>query len=176
MERNMQRILQEICNTGLLRLVGVRVRSDELKKHLCSRKLHWMTQTNLVRPVIGLVNQVVKQLFGFTYVMSKRTRIEDRQHCQWEIASEPWIDGLSIIAVAQRSMLCSDTQAPGHPPVPNPMEEQQNSSDNYKEGRQCFLFSRIILYLLVSPRYFNWPKAHSIFDATLPCTSGLLLS
>ena len=124
MERNMQRILQEICNTGLLRLVGVRVRSDELKIRLFSRKLlHCMAQTNLVRPVMGLVNQAVKQLFGFSYVMSKRTRIEDRQPCQWEIASEPWIDGLSIIAVAQRSLICTDTQTPGHPRIPTPMEE-----------------------------------------------------
>jgi hypothetical protein len=77
----------------------------------------------MVKPVMGLVNQATKRMFGFTYVSSARTRSEGRQYGTWDLTPVQLISGLSIVDVARRSALCTDTDTPGHPRVPTPMEE-----------------------------------------------------
>jgi hypothetical protein len=116
-EENMQQILAEIHNTGLPRLVGIRVRNNELKKNI------QLEERKMVKPVMGLVNQATKRMFGFTYVSSARTRSEGRQYGTWDLTPAQLISGLSIVDVARRSALCTDTDTPGHPRVPTPMEE-----------------------------------------------------
>ena len=116
-EENMQQILAEIHKTGLPRLVGIRVRNNELKKNI------QLEERKMVKPVMGLVNQATKRMFGFTYVSSARTRSEGRQYGTWDLTPAQLISGLSIVDVARRSALCTDTDTPGHPRVPTPMEE-----------------------------------------------------
>jgi len=113
-EESMQRIIEEIHKTGLLRLIGIRVRNNKLKKNIQPEG------RKMMKTVMGLVNQATKRVFGFTYKLSNRTRSEGQQYCTWE-QTPVQLNGLSVIDVAGRSMLCTDIKTPGHPRVPIPM-------------------------------------------------------
>jgi hypothetical protein len=118
LEENMQQILTEIQNTGIQRLVQIRVRNNQLKKKQSD-------VLSMVKPVMGFVNQATKRMFGFTYKSSERTRSEGQRYYTWEQTPVQLLNGLSFIDVAQRSMLCTDINTPGHPPVPLPVDENE---------------------------------------------------
>ena len=114
----MQQILTEIQNTGIQRLVQIRVRNNQLKKKQSD-------VLSMVKPVMGFVNQATKRMFGFTYKSSERTRSEGQRYYTWEQTPVQLLNGLSFIDVAQRSMLCTDINTPGHQPVPLPVDENE---------------------------------------------------
>ena len=83
-EENMQRIIEEIHKTGLLRLIGIRVRNNKLKKNIQPEG------RKMMKSVMGLVNQATKRVFGFTYKLSNRTRSEGQQYCAWDTCATQW--------------------------------------------------------------------------------------
>ena len=114
-KENMQQITEEIHKTRLVRLIGIRVRNNDLKKKKPGTP-------KMIKAVIGLVNQATKRMFGFTYKLSERARSDGQQYCTWE-QTPAHLNDCSVIDVARRSMLCTDIETPGHPRVPIPMEE-----------------------------------------------------
>ena len=114
-KESLQQITEEIHKTGLVRLIGIRVRNNDLKKKKSGTP-------KMVKAVIGLVNQATKRMFGFTYKLSERARSDGQQYCTWE-QTPAHLNDCSVIDVARRSMLCTDIETPGHPCVPIPMEE-----------------------------------------------------
>ncbi len=122
LEENMHQILTEIHKTGLLRLVGIRLRNNEIRNELKKQVFHQTKANKMIKPVMGLVNQATKHIFGFTYKSAERMRSEGRQYSTWHLTYGNLLDGIPIDVVAKRSLLCTDTKTPGHPPVPNPIE------------------------------------------------------
>jgi hypothetical protein len=117
-EEEMHTILHEIRHTDIVRRAGVRLRNNALKQALSKPSMY--TTSKLVKPLMGLVNQVTKNLLGCTYKITERTQSKVHRVCTWKLTTD-FIDDVSVIDIATRSLLCTDLNTPGHPFIPTPM-------------------------------------------------------
>lgn len=118
---NVQGILAEIRNTNLVRLNGLRVRSVNLRERLKNTSQCSENSIQLIRSLIGLVNQATRELFACTYVEFQRYQHEDKRYQSWKLYPIRLM-GTTIIELALNSELCNDTEFPGHPRIPTPMD------------------------------------------------------
>jgi len=124
-ETNMQHILNQLRATNFVSLIGVRIRSDALKKQLFSKTVT-STEKCLVPAIIGLTNQAMCKMFHCEYKNTKkryRCAEQRQQHWAWQLCPLK-LDCISLCMreVALKSQLCDDIQFPGHPMVPIPTQ------------------------------------------------------
>ena len=120
-EEEMHTILHEIRHTDIVRRAGVRLRNNALKQALTKPSMVPEQTSKLVKPLMGLVNQVTKNLLGCTYKITERTQSRGYRVCTWKLTTTDFIDDVSVIDIATRSLLCTDLNTPGHPFIPTPM-------------------------------------------------------
>ena len=121
LEENMQQILKVIDKTGLLRLMAIRLRNNKIWRYI--RDSGQTEVHKQVKPVMGLLNQATKQMFGFTYKQSHRTQANRNRNGTWKLVPAELYCGYTVIDIAKRSTLCDDISIPGHPLIPEPVQE-----------------------------------------------------
>ena len=124
--RNINNIIQELRNTMFVKTLGIRLQTklkgdNKLKKYLYSKtfiKPNPTEVSDLMPALLGLINCFMKEMFLCGYVALKRYKKKGRKYSVWKLSPFTFPDGRSVIEITSSSLLCTDTEHPGHPRVP----------------------------------------------------------